>query len=769
LQHKGRVMSGSFVFISYAQADGREFAERLYQSLQEHGIPVWRDQRNLNPYQDFSTMIENAIKQASHIIVLLSPSIVDDEDSFVRREILYAQGCQKPIIPVVLPGFPAGKVPTLINHLTWIRFQDYDEGLHTLLARLRQPVTGYEHGLDPLREHVEQLHEYALEELRRTVFKSHVLPLRVLDTPASVMSARPLAYQSRRPGWFEDAVTQREFENFAVAFNYYEGRMLLLGEPGAGKTTTLLAFALEKAKERLVNSEALLPVYAPIYTWDGTASLVTWLASVTNLDPAQLQAAIETGQALLLLDGLDELATPGLAVDQAAMHDPRPAFIEALNQVATTPTLVTCRFREYQEITRQSAAKISLKGAVMLKPLNVMQIEDYLQPQPELWDTLQNDPQLLDLARTPLILTLLMVAYQDAGEQALEHLEGRPSGLRDQIFKTFVHKRYEFEQTWASRPLPYTLDKIYDILGQIALTSLLWGNENEFGISIFHHVVGDHPEDFIELARCLHLIHTVREGVYRFIHSLLRDHFAFPYCLLCLKDPNAAVRHGAALALAKIADSRAVEPLILALCDESKGMRKLAALGLGQIGDIRAVSALTIALRDPNSWVRSEAALALGKIGDATALESLVLALRDENKYVRQNAATALGQIGDTRVVEPLIGALADTHDWVRRHATEALAQLGSPAIDLLMGALKDRNPFVRRGAAMALGEIGDQRAIEALVQSLHDDEESVKTSAAWALEQLGDPRGVDSLNTALGNLAGWIQRYVPDALKIDD
>ncbi len=740
-------MAREFVFISYSWTDGKAMAERIYQDLRENDVPVWRDQQDLNPYQDFSAMIENAIKQASHILVLLSPSIITDDDSFVRREILYAQGCQKPIIPLLLPGFPGGKIPTLVNHLTWIDFEDYEAGLERLLKRLQRSSLA-----DPFRSHVEQLNTYVIEELRRTVYRSQVMSLRVVDMPDAVLRNRPAAYQSRRPGWFVNDETRREFNDCTEAVMHYDGRMLLLGEAGAGKTTTLLTLARHQVNERLMDAGDWLPVYAPIHTWDGESMLVDWLARVTGLAAHDLSAQIDAGNVLLLLDGLDELPgnLPSEAGDEG--RDLRVAFVQALDQIESARVVISCRGRGYAEIVQKTGTRIALNGAVTLKPLNDEQIETYLQDQPELWKALQDDHQLFNIARTPLVLTLLTVAYQDAGQSALQNLGDNTALLRDQVFKTYVMRRYEFEQSWSNQPLPYALADIYTLLGQVALTSLLWGKENEIGVAVFHHVIGEKVDDFIELSQGLHLLRSVRQGVFSFIHALLRDHFAFPYCIACLQDANEAVRHGAALALAKMADTRAVEPLILALRDESDGMRKLAALALGQIGDSRAITALVNTLHDRDKWVRGEAALSLGKIDDPAAVEPLLTALRDRSEYVRRHAAMALGQLRDLRALEPLIAALGDSNEGVRRHATDALGELGETAVEVLIGALHERDALVRRGAAATLGMIADNRAIDSLAEALRDKDTGVQTAAAWALQQLGDERGTTFLDTTFSD-----------------
>src|SRR5690349_20726148 len=121
------------VFISYARKDGSDEAEQLYDDLQRHGIAAWRDTKNLDPYADFGGEIEQAITNASHVAVCITPDI-RRVDSFVRREIAFALEEKKPIIPLMFPG---GRVPiTIINH-TRLDFSDWAIGFAALLERLK--------------------------------------------------------------------------------------------------------------------------------------------------------------------------------------------------------------------------------------------------------------------------------------------------------------------------------------------------------------------------------------------------------------------------------------------------------------------------------------------------------------------------------------------------------------------------------------------------------------------------------------------------------
>src|SRR5262245_39729224 len=109
------------VFISYARDDGLAYAERLEADLNHASHTTWRDKRNIDVYSDFSGEIEIAIRESDVVAVVVTPSVEQRPTNFVRREIIYAQSKNKPIIPLVFPG---ATVPILINHLTWIPFFD---------------------------------------------------------------------------------------------------------------------------------------------------------------------------------------------------------------------------------------------------------------------------------------------------------------------------------------------------------------------------------------------------------------------------------------------------------------------------------------------------------------------------------------------------------------------------------------------------------------------------------------------------------------------
>jgi len=218
-----------------------------------------------------------------------------------------------------------------------------------------------------------------------------------------------------------------------------------------------------------------------------------------------------------------------------------------------------------------------------------------------------------------------------------------------------------------------------------------------------------------------------------------------PLIKILKEEKNEIVRNLAAIALGKIGNKRAVEPLIQTMNNDVYWIRAPAATALGDIGDKQAVDALLLSLKnDNNSMVRTEATLALGKIGDKRAVDAILLSLKNDDSYkVREAAATALGNIGDTRAVDPLINTLRTDTLWCGPAAAtalgeigdpkainpliekldkidksaDALAKFGTPAVDPLIASLDGDGKL---GAARALGLIKDKKAVKPLIEQLH-------------------------------------------------
>ena len=671
-------------------------------------------------------------------------------------------------------------MPISIKHLTYLKFTDFDANLPNLLERLARTPEDYTPPAlpdDPFRPYVEQLRDFVVSELEVSLLNIHdLILLGAKDTPDSVQTKTPpplpAAFKSRvlvvNP---QESLTppEREFDNFNAGFAAYEGRVLLLGEPGAGKTTTLLAFTREKANARLIHPAAPLPVYAPLSSWDGKTELSDWLASTIEVDATTLRREIDAKRALLILDGLDEMAVERLDPYKPDA-EPRDFRIEILDKLKPleTAALVSCRVKDYDDIVGKAGEKIALNGAVTLQPLSDGQIHAYLHNQPELWDALQADDALLDMARTPLLLTLLAIGYRDSTPEEraqLRDLSASPGNLRDRIFEIYVQKRHEHEENRTGEKLSYTTKELTDRLGR-AVVEMFTASFRLNDLLLAWRDFSDVDKgNLSELAVQLHLLRSAGVGRvswapeqpdemrWRFLHLWLRDYFAFPCAMRLLRDKDAEIRNKGCLVLGRLNEPRAVEPLINALHDPEWDVRSNAAYGLGKIADPRAVNPLIGALSDVDSEVRKSAVDALRAMIDPHTVKMLIIALGHPDDEIRRAVSNILtNMVVDALGVDPLIAALSDDNHEIRRAVSNILTNIvvDAPSVDPLIATLNDPDGEVRKNAAFVLGKIADPRAVNPLIDALHDPEWDVRSNAAYGLGKTADPRAVNPLIDAL-------------------
>jgi DNA polymerase III delta prime subunit len=215
------------------------------------------------------------------------------------------------------------------------------------------------------------------------------------------------------------------------------GELLILGEPGSGKTTLLLELARDLLDRAQKDDTHLMPVVLNLSSWAVKRQSITdWIVNELNTKyqvPRKLgQLWVDSDQILLLLDGLDEVAS-----------EHRSACVDAINayrqEHGLVPTVVCSRSIEYLTQTR----RMLLRNAVTVQLLTAQQIDDYLASaggqMAAVRVALRNDSVLQELAATPLMLSVLTLAYHGQSDEDIL-TSGPPEARRRQVFKTYVER-----------------------------------------------------------------------------------------------------------------------------------------------------------------------------------------------------------------------------------------------------------------------------------------------------------------------------------------
>ena len=121
---------------------------------------------------------------------------------------------------------------------------------------------------------------------------------------------------------------------------------MLLGEPGAGKTTTLWKLAADLVTRARADAAAPLPLLIRLKRWtEADQSLHDFIASELGELVAHLDSLLKAKRAALLLDGLNELP--------ASQHTDKYAKVKAFIETHQHPDLlaiVSCRVLDYDQV-----------------------------------------------------------------------------------------------------------------------------------------------------------------------------------------------------------------------------------------------------------------------------------------------------------------------------------------------------------------------------------------------------------------------------------
>jgi hypothetical protein len=287
----------------------------------------------------------------------------------------------------------------------------------------RAQARSQEESPEAIKERVSQLEP----ELRKQVqLRSYGARRQLIEAPLRELD---LAITPRL-GWVRDprliepeTLSEKIADDIVAAFESSKRRMLIVGEPGSGKT--IAAYSLIEYLDNTEGDERT-PLLVNLSAWEAQEDfetfLVDYLCSSVGYEVherAVARAFIGSDRYSLILDGLDEIPFRLRAHFSERLDE----FVRGLP--GEVGVVVTCRTQEYKEMLAAHPTGLGLVQAVEILPLSSEQLDRAFVELGELdkdWETFLSQRHLRayqrvrDLLSNPLFLNLAVGGHLSPGQ-----------------------------------------------------------------------------------------------------------------------------------------------------------------------------------------------------------------------------------------------------------------------------------------------------------------------------------------------------------------
>jgi hypothetical protein len=317
-------------------------------------------------------------------------------------------------------------------------------GIIVTFFYLRWQLRSQEERPEAIKERVTQLEP----ELRNKVqARSYGVRRNLIEAPLRELDLDI----TPRVGWVRDArlvepepSSERTADDIVAAFESSKRRLLIVGEPGSGKT--MAAYSLIEYLDEREDAEGRIPLLVNLSAWeaqdDFEAFLVDYLCSSVGYDVrarAVADAFVKSRRYNLILDGLDEIP----ARLRAHFRERLDEFVKGLQ--SKVAVVVTCRTQEYEELLAARFTGLGLVQAVEILPLSSEQLDSAFVELAQLdkdWGAFLSQRRLTAYRRVrhllsnPLFLNLAVVGHLSP-EQLLDSTTTEQD-LRDLVLESYL-------------------------------------------------------------------------------------------------------------------------------------------------------------------------------------------------------------------------------------------------------------------------------------------------------------------------------------------
>ncbi len=597
-------------------------------------------------------------------------------------------------------------------------------------------------------------------------------------------------------------------------------RVIILGGPGTGKTTTLKYLAAERAHQALENPDIPIPIFLtlPALARSGKTLQRYLVDLVEDMKTESIYAEvlwkeIESGNAFLCLDSLDEV-TPDL----------RQSIIERIISWAEdrgNTWIIGSRFTEYKggqfkhgQFSEWELLPMNRQIRLELAKRLLPQLQRFLPSSNEALlssetfvRVLEKHAQAAAWGENPLLFSLAATVYVKTGTLPLS---------RATLYRDVIEAVLKTRES----------DPIQSLLLQRMLTELaLWlyqsrgrtFNINDvvaFLLDEQHKSWGD-TKELINQFISSGIIEVVARYTYGFRHQTFEEYLAAVELARRLISSNPKQHQQTwELAWSKRTYSRWTEilrlmvgvltqaPIAGGTIEAQRWLQALIAQRKSKEGDpgnlglALAIKSL-VEVSEAEEWLSPNAIefeqeiiytwfeelvmaaryqrstkveklriLAydiglLNKHATSTILNLLISASEDRSENIREEVVSALGELGERMPLKCLFAPLQDQSGRVQNAAQMVLDEQGVRLLSdpaALMDALNHKNEDVRSAAVRALGKQGERVPLDLLIQALQDESWEVRSAAVETLGEQGERVPLDLLIQALRD-EGWSVR----------
>ncbi len=583
---------------------------------------------------------------------------------------------------------------------------------------------------------------------------------------------------------------------------------VLSGAPGGGKSTLMKYLALESMLD-----DVCLPLFLELNTVkeadfaaaNGNVPELVFTKSLaealcdTDFDRALLRTQfyekLRAGQAVLFLDGLDEVSGTDF------FDELRVSVKDFLRHDDYRKNRVFMSSRPYallDNFGREEAREYEIL------PLDRSQIEQFVghyygdEPRAtaflaELW----RRKDLRELASVPALLGFLLMLYRTPGV-------GLPED-RLELYRLLVRKlagEWDKEKP-AKRAFKTTDDRRIAFLGHLAFSRLFAAVEptpyRRFiftGQEIFTEAeryciskgVAAQTDTLSEEVKATALLREVGANEYAFAHLTLQEYMA----AMTLADQTDRTQRSCRGYFDQTLSEMEVLPMFLGLAGHQPELHN-ALKELPESVDHKQLRlrARSLAYGRPPEWLSAELgdrldecisreggieygyfdlvirafSAAPDQVGEAITRRILRRLAHNEPEYVRSYAVQAAGIINTEAVTSALRVAIEDPDPSVRVEAASRLALKDEQsALDVLTQELVSRDNDVKDKVIYALWNFGSERAVEILEEAARSNP-AVRKQALEALANLRDSAAISTLAEYLNDPDDWVRRTVVNSL----